>query len=169
MRVTERWRRAAMLSGNNVGIVDFKPVRVGVLEVDLPNPVWACDDIPRLPGGADIRHPVLLRAGDRRLDILGRECHMGGERVGSFLFKVAANQAEGPGAVDGETSGDHSCPRHRSNCSSNQTLAFETGVAEYPRLPPAPHHRPKQGPPNTERMQGDPPRLLPEDVTVIPP
>ena len=60
-------------------------------------------------------------------------------------------------------------PGHRSACCSNQALVFETGAAEHPRLPPDPHHRPKQGPPNTERMQGDPPRLLPEDVTVTPP
>jgi hypothetical protein len=66
-------------------------------------------------------------------------------------------------------------------------IAVKTGAAVHPRSPPlhtpeitavgskpwrsvaSQCHHPKQGPPNTERMHGDPPRLLPEDVTTTPP
>ena len=55
-----------------------------------------------------------------------------------------------------------------SSVSLTLTLGDKTGAAENPR-PPDPHHRPKQGPPNIERMHGDPLRLLPEEVTTTPP
>ena len=48
-------------------------------------------------------------------------------------------------------------------------LHWERGRPNIRACPQTSLQRPKQGPPNTERMQGDPPRLLPEDVTVTPP
>ena len=77
---------------------------VRVLEVDLPDPVWSDGDVLRLTGEADIRHPVLLQTGQRRLEVSGGKRHMGGERAGSLLFRIAADQVEGPEAVDGEPS-----------------------------------------------------------------
>jgi hypothetical protein len=78
------------------------PVRV--LEVDLPNPICPNGNVLRLTGEADISHPILLQARERRLEVSGRKSHMGGEWTGSLRFRVAANQVEGPEAVDDEPS-----------------------------------------------------------------
>jgi hypothetical protein len=89
-------------SGFSVGVVDFDPVPVRVLEVHLPNPVRPNGNVLWLTSEADIRHPVLLQASERRLEVSSRERHMRGELTGSLRFRVAADQVECPEAIDGE-------------------------------------------------------------------
>ena len=64
------------------------------------------------------------------------------------------NIVQGPRSMK-STSGESNVARRRNHNTAGQ---FPSRV-----------YRLTQGPPNTDRMHGDPPRLFPEDVTLTPP